>query len=153
MHAIAGELTRTLEVVDGVTQARVHVVLPEVDLLPSTQPAAGATAAVLIKHTGDAPPIEEQHVQQLVARALGIPAGASDADALVTVYFTPGAETAAPQQTRSVDTGVELLGAKIPTANLVVFSAGGGVLLLLILFGLFRGRRPAAAPPVASRTT
>ncbi|MFQ5590781.1 MAG: hypothetical protein ACE5HE_06450 [Phycisphaerae bacterium] len=58
MHAMAGELERTLEVVERVVQARVHLVIPERDPLGaasggrSTGP--GPTAAVLIKYVPSA---------------------------------------------------------------------------------------------------
>jgi type III secretion protein J len=50
MHAISGELERTLEAVSGVARARVHVVLPAEDSFsPSAQqPAEKVTASVLL---------------------------------------------------------------------------------------------------------
>jgi type III secretory pathway lipoprotein EscJ len=54
MHAMAGELSRTLEAIGRVVQARVHVVLPETDPLASASSfkdaTAKPTAAVLIKY-------------------------------------------------------------------------------------------------------
>lgn len=48
MHAIAGELERTLETIDGVARARVHVVLPERDGLGEGKEKVLASASVLL---------------------------------------------------------------------------------------------------------
>lgn len=69
-HALAGDLTRTLQSIDGVRQARVHVVLPE----SSPFAAADASrpqprAAVLLRTTADCP-LQAVEVQRLVAGAI-----------------------------------------------------------------------------------
>jgi type III secretion protein J len=48
LHAVAGELARSVEAVDGVVTARVHLALPPADLL-RTGPAPAPRAAVLVK--------------------------------------------------------------------------------------------------------
>lgn len=49
MHAIAGELERTLESIDGVSRARVHVVLPEKDaLLTGDERKSRVTSAAVL---------------------------------------------------------------------------------------------------------
>jgi len=65
----AGEIERTLEMVDGVVSARVHVVLEEADplALDAGKPRAAARAAVLVKIAGGRPPLAELDVQKLVA--------------------------------------------------------------------------------------
>jgi type III secretion protein J len=48
MHALNQEMVRTISAIDGVVQARVHVVVPELDLrgMPMTKP----TASVVVHH-------------------------------------------------------------------------------------------------------
>lgn len=87
-HALASELERTLEAVEGVVEARVHLVLPPRDALGLIAPATplgdgtagtndGPRATVLLKHAGapedggasagDDRPIAERDVRALVA--------------------------------------------------------------------------------------
>lgn len=112
-HAVAGELTRTLEAVDGVLEARVHVVLPVRDpLSPADAPRPGPKASVLLRVAGE-PPIGAEDVKRLVAGAVkelrpkavsvvvarGIPrprAGAGAAAAMASVgpfNVAPGSRT------------------------------------------------------------
>jgi type III secretion system YscJ/HrcJ family lipoprotein len=52
MYAMAGELERTLETIDRVVSARVHIVLPERDVMQrDTKNRPNASAMVLIKYT------------------------------------------------------------------------------------------------------
>jgi len=52
MYAMAGELERTLETIDRVVSARVHIVLPERDVMQrDTRNRPNASAMVLIKYT------------------------------------------------------------------------------------------------------
>ncbi|RME72068.1 MAG: hypothetical protein D6776_09415, partial [Planctomycetota bacterium] len=48
--ALQGELASTLEAIDGVVDARVHLVLPELGLLGDRGPERGGQASVLVKH-------------------------------------------------------------------------------------------------------
>lgn len=90
VEALAGEIERTLETVEGVASARVHLVLPETDPLATDgKPRVPAQAAVLLKvRTGPAP-IRDNEVQKLVAGS--VPSLAPDAVAVVL--------TAAPEST------------------------------------------------------
>ena len=91
LDATAGEIERTLETVDGVVSARVHLVLEESDPLAlDGKPAGGARAAVLIKARPGAAPLSEADVRTLVA---GSVAGLDPA--AVGVVVTPAA---APDQ-------------------------------------------------------
>jgi type III secretion protein J len=68
LEALGSELERTLETIDGVVGARVHIVLPETDpLAVDGKPRVPAQAAVLLKARGGAPPVKEADVQKLVA--------------------------------------------------------------------------------------
>jgi len=63
---IAGDLSRTLEGVDGVLSARVHLNVAPPDPL-RLGPAPKTTASVLLEHRGVAPPITEAAVARVVA--------------------------------------------------------------------------------------
>jgi type III secretion protein J len=68
LDATAGEIERTLETVDGVVSARVHLALEERDPLSlDDKPRAGSRAAVLLKARSGSAPIAERDVQKLVA--------------------------------------------------------------------------------------
>ena len=84
LAASAGEIERTLEMVDGVVSARVHVVMEEADplALDAGKPRAAARAAVLIKTAGGRAPLGELEVQKLVAGS--VPGLDPSAGAVVT---------------------------------------------------------------------
>jgi type III secretion protein J len=67
---MAGDIERTLEGVDGVLRARVHLNLPAKDPLRDA-PAGKSTASVLVEHRGTTPPIPADAVQRLVAGGVG----------------------------------------------------------------------------------
>lgn len=69
-HALAGELSRTLQSVEGVLEARVHVVMPSKDpLAPADEPKAVPKASVLLR-VGATSPLSEEETQRLVAGAV-----------------------------------------------------------------------------------
>jgi type III secretion protein J len=89
LEALAGEIERTLETVDGVVTARVHLVLPEPDpLAVDGKPRVAAQAAVLLKVRPAAAPLREADVQKLVAGSV-----AGLLPEAVAVVVTPTAET------------------------------------------------------------
>ena len=66
LAGIAGDLERTLEGVDGVLSARVHLNVPPAN--PSRDsPAVRGSAGVLLEHRGSTPPLSVDSVQRLVA--------------------------------------------------------------------------------------
>jgi type III secretion protein J len=68
MQALAGEIEKTLETIEGVVAARVHLVLEERDpLAPPGAPQIPARAAILIKARPGANPLPESDVRKLVA--------------------------------------------------------------------------------------
>ncbi len=95
LDATAGEIERTLETVDGVVSARVHLVLEETDpLAVDAKPKSPARAAVLLKARPGAAPIAEADVQKLVAGSVaGLDAAA--VGVVVTAAAAPGEATAA----------------------------------------------------------
>jgi type III secretion protein J len=95
LDATAGEIERTLETVDGVVSARVHLVLEETDpLAVDARPKSAARAAVLLKARPGATPIAEADVQKLVAGSVaGLDAAA--VGVVVTAAAAPSEATAA----------------------------------------------------------
>jgi type III secretion protein J len=162
MHAIASELERTLEVYDRVVTARVHIVLPEKDMLEREDgKKPTASAMVLIKYTPDpsvrgtpatgAPneeppdrPIPMEQVRTMVARsAEGLEANN------VVVAYTP-ALTLKPVSpsatTRPADAATEL---KLKNAKDLALQLGAaavvfGLAAILFVFLLVREKRKAS---------
>lgn len=70
---MSGELERTLSSVDGVISARVHLAVPQPDMLSDAQPPL-PSASVLLRHRGEKSPMPAGDVQRLVAGAVpGLP--------------------------------------------------------------------------------
>src|SRR5262249_34361542 len=68
VEALAGEIARTLETIEGVVHARVHLVLAETDPLAiDGKPRVPAQAAVLLKMRTGVAPLKEADLQKLVA--------------------------------------------------------------------------------------
>jgi len=67
---LAGDLERSLEGIDGILSARVHLNLPAPDPLRDAPPAK-ATASVLVAYRGSTPPLTVDAVQRLVAGGVG----------------------------------------------------------------------------------
>jgi type III secretion protein J len=67
--ALQGEISRTLETVDGVISARVHIVIPEKDPLEE-QTQAQASAGVFIKYRGEHQPLTSEEIKQIVSHSV-----------------------------------------------------------------------------------
>jgi type III secretion protein J len=67
---LSGEISRTLKSVQGVVDARVHVVLPENSPLLDKSQWKPTTASVLVKYQGAQPPLKEEEIKALVARGV-----------------------------------------------------------------------------------
>jgi type III secretion protein J len=94
VDALAGEIERTLESIDGVVSARVHLVLEESDpLAVDGKPRAAARAAVLLATRPGHTPIATEDVQRLVA---GSVAGLDAAAVAVVVTAAPVAPEGEP---------------------------------------------------------
>ena len=142
VDALTGEVARTLETVDGVVSARVHLVLPEIDPLTiDGKPRVAAQAAVLLKaRASKSLPIGEKDVQRLVAGSVpGLEPSA------VAVVITPAAELAPRTGGGLVSFGPLRLS---PGSRGIVVAAFGGCVVLLALLAtlvLLLSRRLAAA--------
>jgi type III secretion protein J len=86
--ALSAELEHTLEGLPGVTAARVHLALPEVDALSGEGARPRPTASVLLKSTTPLP-IADSDVKKLVAGAVN---GLQAADVSVVMANVPAAE-------------------------------------------------------------
>ncbi len=70
-QSVAGELARTLESIDGVLDARVHVALTAVEDRPlDGHESPRPTASVLLRHIGARSPIDEGAIRRLVASSV-----------------------------------------------------------------------------------
>ena len=96
LDTLGGELERTLETVDGVVSARVHLVLEEAEPLAAVEPRprTAARAAVLLKARGGRPPLSEGDVQRLVAGS--VPGLQPAAVAVVVTGGATAPEAASP---------------------------------------------------------
>jgi type III secretion protein J len=139
LDALAGEIERTLETVDGVVRARVHLVLEETDpLAVDARPRAPARAAVLLATRPGRTPIARDDVQRLVAGSVG----GLDASAVAVV------ETVAPQPVEGEPALAAVGPLRITPGSRALlvgaFAAGIGFLAVLAALLLLTARRLAA---------
>jgi type III secretion protein J len=68
LYAMGNELSRSLQDIDGVISARVHLVVPEKD--PFKEKPKPSSASVLIKHSAELKPAElEQPIRNFISRS------------------------------------------------------------------------------------
>jgi len=137
VDALAGEIERTLESVDGVVSARVHLVLEENDPL-DTKPRAPARAAVLLTTRPGGSPLAREDVQRLVA---GSVAGLDAASVAVVVTRAPAVAEEEPALA-----AIGPLRVTPGSRGLLVGALGAGLGLLALLAALLlvTARRLAA---------
>jgi type III secretion protein J len=92
MTGIAGDLERTLEGIDGVISAHVHLSLSHPSGWRDPEPSR-ATASALVEYRGTTPPFGEDAVQRLVAGGAG---GLLPTDVLVVLIARPAQPGVAP---------------------------------------------------------
>jgi type III secretion protein J len=144
LSATEDRLERTLESIQGVLVARVHVQVPVPDPLaaPATRPKV--SASVLLEHGGMSPPIASEAVSQLVAHAVG---GLEATDvAVVTMARIPSSAPAAASMTHVLwftvaPTSASLLQVVLGAAGAVIV---GLVVCVLLLLGRQRRLENAA---------
>jgi len=148
LDALDGEIERTLETVDGVVGARVHLVLEESDPLAlEPAPRRAARASVLLKARAGKPSLGEAEVQRLVAGAApGLEPAA------VAVVITTAAEPADGAEARLASLGP----VRVTAATRPVLVAGIALALAalagLALLLLATARRLAALQGRSSPT-
>jgi type III secretion protein J len=82
---MAGDLQKTLEAVDGILVARVHLNIQGPDPLKDSSPHR-SSASVLVEHRGATPPLAADAIQRLVAGGV---AGLTPADVAVVMVARP----------------------------------------------------------------
>ncbi|HEX4167446.1 MAG TPA: hypothetical protein VHZ55_18430 [Bryobacteraceae bacterium] len=70
MSGLNGELTRTLDSLPGVVDARVQIVLPDNTPLVDRSQQTPTTASALIQFRGEQPPLKEAEVKSLMAKGV-----------------------------------------------------------------------------------
>jgi type III secretion protein J len=68
--ALAGELSRSIETIDGVLGARVHVAIPDARSFSLDESPRAPRASVLVRHRGQEAPFDQGAIQALVAGAV-----------------------------------------------------------------------------------
>ena len=143
LHGLSEELAATLQQIDGVLAARVHVVLPE--RVAPGEPVMPSSAAVFIKYR--APFDEDANVARIRRMVAGSIPGLAGADgaAKVPVVFTP-ALARAPDVEWRTSFGVTVLASSSGRLTLLVLGLGGCALAsLTALAALLALRHPAVA--------
>lgn len=143
MHALNQEIARSITTIAGVRSARVHIVLPELDL--RGQPMNRPSASVMIHHAAelDAEDLASR-VRLLVANAVQ---GMNFRDVAVA-FFPVGAPSPAfaaqPAEAPAPVLGEPVAAAPEPAAALVAPSAGGSLASLLFWIAAFLAAGAAA---------
>ncbi|MGA9855146.1 MAG: hypothetical protein WBR29_07735, partial [Gammaproteobacteria bacterium] len=148
---IAGDLERSLEGIDGVLSARVHLSLPLPSPLHDQPIAQGASASVLLEHRGPTPPLSEDSIQRLVAGAV---AGLVPADVTVVMVSRPAPPTTSAGMGHLGPISVARTSLRSLQATLVVLVAviaalSSLVLVLVARLGRVRAEQLAASHPRA----
>jgi type III secretion protein J len=155
LQALSGELSRTLSSVDGVLETRVHINLPQSDDLSdkTVKPKPGASIFMKYRWVPNPeqpdqkpfPPISEDKVQALVARAV------QDLEPSSVTVVTAAAK---PPNVEGTPTNVTIAGIQMTEESTGKFYLLFTVMLVVILgligylvyLTLFRSRKVAAPP-------
>lgn len=136
LHALSEELSHTLMQLDGVVSARVHVALPERDVLGEATDSA--SASVVIVHSPDAALSErETDIKAIVTDGIE---GLEDVNRVTVKFFT---RAAAPSPAPSSPISAGLAGSWGAGAAVLLGAGGAG----LLWWQNGRRRRSAAADP------
>ncbi|MCC7538370.1 MAG: secretion protein [Deltaproteobacteria bacterium] len=149
---LAGDLARSIEAIDGIVDARVHLAIPERDPARLDEPEASRprpTASLLVRHRGAQLPTDANGLRSLVAGAVE---GMRREDVTVVAVPVPSAPS------REGRTGLVRVGPVSVTRGsagpfrLFVGAAlcGHVVLALLLAVVALRKRKPAPAEPAAA---
>ncbi len=140
--ALGGELGASLEAIDGVLDARVHVALPDTRRVTLDEAKPRPRASVLIKYRGDRPPYDETAVRALVAGAVQ--------DMTLEDVAVVGVPAGAPPAARSrnlVRVGPVTVTRGSALALKLLLGSAFAVNVLLIVALIVLWRRKKAAPP------
>lgn len=130
--ATSGEIARSIESIEGVLDARVHIALPDTSSLSFDAPRPPPRASVLIRYRGDLAPYDESAIRRLVAGAVD---GLDEASIAVVGVATPAAPPVSERMshlgpisvTRGSATTLKLVLGGLLALNLVLAAALGVV--------------------------
>ncbi len=130
-QATAGELSRSLEAIDGVVMARVHVA-PGSDPELATDTPRRPAASVLIQHASATPPLDEQRVRALVASAVD----GMRPEEVAVIFAQRAAAVTAVTRPRSIGSvviteGYETLRATLAAMLVVIIALTASVMRLM----------------------
>jgi type III secretion protein J len=129
---MAGDLERTLESIDGVLSARVHLSVPEpAGMFAHDLARPRPSASVLLEHQGAAPPIAVDEVQRLVAGGV---TGLAPADVAVITVSRPAPPSPGRDMARIGPIAVARGSARALQAALVALVALVAILAAVTLF-------------------
>jgi len=140
--ALGGELARSVESIEGVLDARVHVALPDTAVLPLDAPPPRPRASVLVRYRGEPP--DERAVQRLVAGAVQ---GMDEGDVAVVQVRAPEAAVARTHVTRVLGISVASGSAFRLRALLGGLLGALSLLTVLLVVVFVRARRAREATP------
>lgn len=141
--ALSGELGASLEAIEGVLDARVHVALPDTRRVTLDEAKPRPRASVLIKYRGDRAPYDEAAVRALVA-------GAVQDMTLedVAVVGVPAGDPPPPRSTNLVRVGPVTVTRGSATALKLILGGAFGLNVLLVIALVLVWRRKQAPPEV-----
>jgi type III secretion protein J len=128
IKGLSGEISRTLQSVEGIVDARVHVVLPDNSPLLEKSERRPTTASVLVKYQGSQTPLREDAIKRLVANGV---------EGLLPEYVALVFKKIEPKHVPPRDVGWYLRDRDITIASLAVLGLTNLGSLALVL----RGRR------------
>ncbi len=144
VSALGGELAASIQAIDGVLDARVHIALPDTRRVALDDARPEARASVLVKYRGTTAPFEEDAIKALVAGA--VQHLATENVAVVSIPMPPAAQTNAERLT-----SVGPFGVTRGSATPLKLTLAGALVLHLLLAGLLvfvvmRRRKTVAEP-------
>jgi type III secretion protein J len=142
--ALSGELARSIERIDGVLDARVHVAIPDARRFALTEEQPRPRASVLVRYRGRSPPYRPEQVQAIVAGAVD---GMRAEDVAVV-----GVAAAAPPEASAALVHVGPIAVARGSAGALKGVLGGALALhvllaLCLVFVVLRKRRAEPPPP------
>jgi type III secretion protein J len=153
---IAGDLERSLQGVDGVLSARVHLNVPPPSLGRELVPQRGnaASASVLLTYRGATPPLSAESVQRLVAGGV---AGLLPLDVAVVMVARPAPPMASGSELGHVGpiavarASMRKLQGALVVLVVVIATLAGVILTLYARLNRLRAAATAHSQPAAAR--
>lgn len=147
--ALAGELARSIETIDGVLDARVHVAIPDARDFALDEARPKPRASVLVKYRAGRPPVEASAIRELVSGAVD---GMDPKDVSVVAIAAPRRHSAGVRSL--VQVGPVWVARSSADTLRAIFAgtAVAGMLLAVALVVLLRRRRNGARVPASAHS-